>query len=73
MSAGVVVGDPALHRAAMHRLVEAAGDSLAAKATAYISTFATVERLSRPVVSPEEARAAVVAASRNKSATITSR
>ncbi|MEC5407906.1 integrase domain-containing protein [Paraburkholderia sp. MPAMCS5] len=59
--------DPALHQAAMQRLVEAAGHSLAAKATAYISTFATVERLARPVVSPEQAIAAVVAASGNKS------
>nr|WP_235028798.1 integrase domain-containing protein [Caballeronia choica] len=54
--------DPELHQAAMQRLVEAAGHSLAAKATAYISTFATVERLSRPVVSPEQVIAAVVAA-----------
>ncbi|ANB71506.1 hypothetical protein AYM40_03335 [Paraburkholderia phytofirmans OLGA172] len=51
----------------MQRLVEAAGHSLAAKATAYISTFATGERLSRPAVSPEEAIAAVVAANGNKS------
>jgi len=59
--------DPVLHQAAMQRLVEAAGHSLAAKATAYVSTFATVERLSRPVVSPEEAIAAVFAASGNMS------
>jgi integrase len=59
--------DPELHQAAMQRLVEAAGHSLAAKATAYISTFATVERLSRRVVSPEEAITAVAAANGNKS------
>jgi integrase len=60
--------DPQLYQAAMQRLVEAAGHSLAAKAPAYISTFATVNRLSRPVVSADEAMAAVVAANGNKSA-----
>ncbi|MFM0629616.1 integrase domain-containing protein [Paraburkholderia xenovorans] len=58
---------PALRQAAMQRVVEAAEHSLAAKATAYISTFATVERLSRPVVSPDEAIAAIAAAKGNKS------
>jgi hypothetical protein len=51
----------------MQRLVEAAGHSLAAKATAYISTYATVERLSRPVILPEQAIAALVAANGVKS------
>jgi hypothetical protein len=59
--------DPELHQAAMQRLVEAAGHSLAAKATAYISTYATVERLSRPVILPEQAIAALVAANGVKS------
>ncbi|WP_240057155.1 integrase domain-containing protein [Paraburkholderia azotifigens] len=59
--------DPQLHRAAMQRLVEAAGHSVAAKAPAYISTFATFDRRSRPVVSADEAMAAVVAADGNKS------
>jgi hypothetical protein len=46
--------DPELHQRAMQQLVEAAGHSLAAKATAYMSTFATAERLSRPVITPEQ-------------------
>ena len=46
--------DPELHQRAMQQLVEAAGRSLAAKATAYMSTFATAERLSRPVITPEQ-------------------
>ena len=51
--------DPELHQRAMQQLVEAAGHSLAAKATAYISTFATAERLSRPVITPEQVIAAL--------------
>lgn len=59
--------DPELHQRAMQQLVEAAGHSLAAKATAYISTFATAERLSRPVVTFEQAIAALDAANGVKS------
>jgi hypothetical protein len=59
--------DPELHQRAMQQLVEAAGHSLAAKATAYISTFATAERLSRPVITPEQVIAALVAANGVKS------
>ena len=59
--------DPQLHQLAMQRLVEAAGHSLAAKATAYISTFATMDRLARPVVSSEQAFAAVLETGGNKS------
>nr|WP_132450686.1 helix-turn-helix domain-containing protein [Paraburkholderia sp. BL8N3] len=51
----------------MQRLVEAAGHSLAAKPTAYISTFATMDRLARPVVSSEQAFAAVLETGDNKS------
>lgn len=39
--------------------MKAAGHSLAAKATVYISTFATAERLSRPVITPEQVIAAL--------------
>nr|WP_284509512.1 integrase domain-containing protein [Caballeronia sp. GAFFF3] len=51
--------DPELHQRAMQQLVEAAGHSLAAKATAYISTFATAERLSRPVITSDQVIAAL--------------
>lgn len=59
--------DPQLHLAAMQRLGDAAGHRLAAKATACISTFAIADRLSRHVVSADEAIAAVAAANGNKS------
>jgi integrase len=59
--------DPELHQKAMQQLVEAAGHSLAGKATAYISTFATAERLSRPVITPEQVIAALAAANGIKS------
>jgi integrase len=52
--------DPQLHQAAMQLVVEAAGHSLAAKATAYISTFAAMDRLARPVVSSGQAFAGVL-------------
>jgi hypothetical protein len=59
--------DPELHQRAMQQLVEAAGHSLAGKATAYISTFATAARLSRPVITPEQVIAALNAANGVKS------
>lgn len=59
--------DPELHQRAMQQLVEAAGHGLAAKATAYISTFATAERLSRAVITPEQAIAVLAAANGVKS------
>jgi hypothetical protein len=59
--------DPELHQKAMQQLVEAAGHSLAGKATAYISTFATAERLSRPAITPEQVIAALTAANGVKS------
>jgi hypothetical protein len=51
----------------MQQLVEAAGHSLAAKATAYISTFATAERLSRPVITSDQVIAALKGANGVKS------
>jgi DNA-binding NtrC family response regulator len=53
----------------MQQVVEAAGHSRATKANAYLSTFATQDRLSRPkvVVSADEARAAIDTAKGNKS------
>jgi integrase len=51
--------DPTIHNLAMKQVVEAAGHSLAEKATAYISTFATMERASKPVISSEQALAAL--------------
>jgi hypothetical protein len=59
--------DPELHQRAMQQLVEAAGHSLAAKATAYISTFATAERLSRPVITSDQVIAALKGANGVKS------
>jgi integrase len=60
--------DPIIHGHAMQQVVEAAGHSLAAKATAYISTFATMERASAPVISREQALAEIERAQGVKSA-----
>ena len=61
--------DRETHLAAMQQVVEAAGHSRATKANAYLSTFATQDRLSRPkvVVSPDDAKAAIDTAKGNKS------
>jgi integrase len=55
------------HQEAMKRVVEAAGHSRATKANAYLSTFNVQDRRAKPTTTPEEATAAVAAASGNKS------
>ncbi len=59
--------DPQLHRSAMERLFEVAGQGAGAKATACISSLSTIGPRSRSV-SANEAIAALTAASGNKSA-----
>ncbi|CAE6831173.1 hypothetical protein R69746_06507 [Paraburkholderia aspalathi] len=59
--------DPQMHQEAMRRVVEAAGHSRVTKANAYLSTFATQERLQKALPTLEAVRDALVAASGNKS------
>lgn len=59
--------DPQLHQEAMRRVVEAAGHSRMTKANAYLSTFATQERLQKTLPTVDEVRVALAAAAGNKS------
>ena len=63
---GGKVLDPAAHRAAMERVVSAAGHSRAVKANAYLSSFHTMSTLGKPAVTLEQVRGAVLAAAGNK-------
>lgn len=55
------------HEEAMRRVVEAAGHSRVTKANAYLSTFATQDRLQKTLPTPEAVRAALSTANGNKS------
>ncbi len=59
--------DPDLHKRAMQEIVAAAGHGLEAKAAAYISSFATVNKLDAPRVSLQQVREALHRANGNKS------
>jgi integrase len=59
--------DPKEHEEAMRRVVEAAGHSRVTKANAYLSTFATQDRLQRSLPTPEAVRGALNMANGNKS------
>ncbi|SDR54454.1 regulatory protein, Fis family [Paraburkholderia fungorum] len=59
--------DPKEHEEAMRRVVEAAGHSRVTKANAYLSTFATQDRLQKTLPTPEAVRAALSTANGNKS------
>jgi integrase len=59
--------DPQLHEEAMRRVVEAAGHSRLTKSGAYLSTFATQDRLQKTLPTDEEVRVALKAAAGNKS------
>lgn len=59
--------DPQMHDEAMRRIVEAAGHTRRTKANAYLSTFATQDRLQKKLPTDDEARSALAAAAGNKS------
>jgi integrase len=59
--------DPKEHEEAMRRVVEAAGHSRVTKANAYLSTFATQDRLQKSLPTPEAVRCAMSTANGNKS------
>jgi integrase len=59
--------DPQIHQEALQRVVEAAGHSRVTKANAYLSTFATQERLQKTLPTIDEVREALSAAAGNKS------
>lgn len=59
--------DPKEHEEAMRRVVEAAGHSRVTKANAYLSTFATQDRLQKTLPTSEAVRAALSTANGNKS------
>jgi integrase len=59
--------DRETHRAAIQRVVEAAGHSRATKANAYLSTYRTVALLRTTTVTPQQVAAALEVAGGNKS------
>ncbi|MGF6915900.1 integrase domain-containing protein [Paraburkholderia sp. 40] len=59
--------DPKLHEEAMRRVVEAAGHSRLNKSGAYLSTFATQDRMQKKLPTIDDAQSALTAASGNKS------
>lgn len=59
--------DPELHKEAMRRVVEAGGHSRVTKANAYLSTFATQERLQKVLPGADAVREALLSAQGNKS------
>lgn len=59
--------DPKEHEEGMRRVVEAAGHSRVTKANAYLSTFATQDRLQKTLPTPEAVRGALSTANGNKS------
>lgn len=59
--------EPQAHQDALRRVVEAAGHSRVTKANAYLSTFATQERLQKTLPTVVEVREALAASGGNKS------
>ncbi|SDD57849.1 Phage integrase, N-terminal [Cupriavidus sp. YR651] len=63
---GGKVMDPDAHRAAMQKVVEAAGHSRATKANAYLSTYSTQLSIGRPEPTLDDVKTAIAAAGGNK-------
>jgi len=64
---GAKLVEAKVHEAGQRIVVEAAGHSRVTKSNAYLSTFATQQRIFRPTVTPEQAVRALADAKGNKS------